>query len=107
MESAVSFARLRPTDFVNFTGRGGARPAFRGAGQASLVSVCAWGDLVTIIYSISTSNDLLLILSLILLQRWELFRSILDFGVELILDFSADMLKTSGVLLNMTNWTFS
>ena len=33
MESAVSFAPLRPADFVNFAGRGGARPAFRGAGQ--------------------------------------------------------------------------
>ena len=33
MESAVSFAPLRPAGFVNFTGRGGARPAFCGAGQ--------------------------------------------------------------------------
>ena len=33
MESAVSFAPLRPADFVNFAGRGGAWPAFRGAGQ--------------------------------------------------------------------------
>ena len=33
MESAVSFAPLRPADFVNFAGRGGARPAFRGAEQ--------------------------------------------------------------------------
>ena len=40
MESAVSFAPLRPAEFVNFAGRGllfagrgGARPAFRGAGQ--------------------------------------------------------------------------
>ena len=33
MESAVSFAPLRPADFVNFAGRGGARPAFRGAGR--------------------------------------------------------------------------
>ena len=31
MESAVSFAPLRPADFVNFAG--GARPAFFGAGQ--------------------------------------------------------------------------
>ena len=36
METAVSFAPLRPADFVNFAGRGGAerggaRPAFRGA----------------------------------------------------------------------------
>ena len=45
MESAVSFAPLCPAGFVNFTGRGGARPAFcgagslfyRGAGRASLV----------------------------------------------------------------------
>ena len=36
MESAVSFAPLRPADFVNFAGRGGARPAFRGAGRGSL-----------------------------------------------------------------------
>ena len=45
MESAVSFAPLRPADFINFAGRGGAcflqggagrggaRPAFRGAGR--------------------------------------------------------------------------
>ena len=33
MESALSFAPLRPADFVNFAGRGGARPAFCGAGQ--------------------------------------------------------------------------
>ena len=33
MESAFSFAPLRPAGFVNFTGRGGARPAFCGAGQ--------------------------------------------------------------------------
>ena len=50
MESAVNFAPLRPAGFVNFTGRGGARPAFcragslffrgarrGGAGRASLV----------------------------------------------------------------------
>ena len=37
MESAVNFAPLRPAGFVNFTGRGGARPAFCGAGRASLV----------------------------------------------------------------------
>ena len=36
MESAVSFAPLRPADFVNFAGWGGARPAFRGAGRGSL-----------------------------------------------------------------------
>ena len=36
MESAVSFAPLRPADFVNFVGRGGARPAFCGAGRGSL-----------------------------------------------------------------------
>ena len=33
VESAVSFAPLRPAGFVNFTGRGGARTAFCGAGQ--------------------------------------------------------------------------
>ena len=33
MESAVSFAPLRPADFVNCAGRGGARPTFCGAGQ--------------------------------------------------------------------------
>ena len=34
MESAVSFAPLRPAYFVNFAGR--ARPTFRGAGRGSL-----------------------------------------------------------------------
>ena len=35
MQSALSFAPLRPVGFVNFhgAGRGGARPAFCGAGQ--------------------------------------------------------------------------
>ena len=33
IESAVSFALLRPAGFDNFTGRGGARPAFCGAGR--------------------------------------------------------------------------
>ena len=36
MESAVSFTPLRPAGFVNFAGRGGARPAFCGAGRGSL-----------------------------------------------------------------------
>ena len=36
MESAFSFAPLRPAGFVNFTGRGGVRPAFCGAGRGSL-----------------------------------------------------------------------
>ena len=36
MESAFSFAPLRLAGFVNFTGRGGARPAFCGAGRGSL-----------------------------------------------------------------------
>ena len=38
MERGISFAPLRPADFVNFAGRAGARPAFRGAGRSSLVS---------------------------------------------------------------------
>ena len=47
MESAVSFAPLRPADFVNFAGRGGAGQGllfagrgslfFRGAGRPSLI----------------------------------------------------------------------
>ena len=36
MESAVSFVPLRPADFVNLAGRGGAGPAFHGAGRGSL-----------------------------------------------------------------------
>ena len=45
MESAVSFAPLRPADFVNFAGRGKAlffagqgSLFFRGAGRPSLVA---------------------------------------------------------------------
>ena len=33
MESAVSFDPLRPVDFCQFHGAGGAGPAFRGPGQ--------------------------------------------------------------------------
>ena len=40
MESAVSFAPLCPAGFVNFTGRGGARPAFCGAGRGG--AACSW-----------------------------------------------------------------
>ena len=36
MESAVSFAPLRPAGFVNFTGRGGARTVFCGAGRVGV-----------------------------------------------------------------------
>ena len=41
-ESAVSFAPLGPADFVNFAGRGGARPAFCGAGQPVFPRGGAW-----------------------------------------------------------------
>ena len=36
MESAVSFAPLRPADFVNFAGRGGAACFSAGRGGASI-----------------------------------------------------------------------
>ena len=70
MESAVNFAPLRPADFVNFAGRGGAGQGllfagrgglfFRGAGRPSLVHIWVQKALIqplSIFYYTRPVND--------------------------------------------------